>query len=109
MSVFAVETYVVRAEKADEFDPALQEFLAFKDAHPDLFAGLRSWQLHRQEVGGVAGLYAEIWEFDDLASMEETNARVFGDGAMQRISRGFHQLVEPATLSASIWRPIATR
>jgi hypothetical protein len=41
--------------------------------------------------------------------MEETNARVFGDGAMQRISRGFHQLVEPATLSASIWRPIATR
>ena len=109
MSVFAIETYVVRAEKADEFDPALQEFLAFKDAHPDLFAGLRSWHLYRQEYGGVAGLYMEVWEFDDLAGMEEANARVFADETMKGISRGFHQLVEPATFSTSIWRPVATR
>jgi len=109
MSVFAVETYVIRAEKADEFNPALQECLAFKDAHPDLFAGLRSWGLYRQQYGGVAGLYIEVWEFDDLAGMEEINARVFADETMKGISRGFHQLVEPATLSASIWRPIATR
>jgi hypothetical protein len=109
MSVFTVETYVVRAEKADEFEPALQEFLRFRDAHPEVFAGVRSWSLCRQEYGAVAGLYVEMWEFDDLAGMEETTARVFADQTMKGIQRGFHQLVDPGTFSASIWRPIAAR
>jgi len=30
MSVFIVETYVVRPEKLDEFTPALNEFIKFK-------------------------------------------------------------------------------
>jgi hypothetical protein len=109
MSVVMVETYVVKAEKVGEFDPALEEFLQFKDANPGLFAGVRSWGLHRQEYGGVAGMYAETWEFDDLAAMEEATARIFADEKMKGISRGFHQLVDPATFSASIWRPIAIR
>ena len=109
MSVLVVETYVVKAEKVDEFDPALKEFLQFKDSNPRLFAGVRSWSLHRQEYGGVAGLYAETWEFDDLGAMEKETARVFADEKMRVIQRGFHQLVDPATFSASIWRPIVTR
>jgi hypothetical protein len=109
MSVLQVETYVVRVEEADGFEPALGEFLQFRDTHPDLFSGVRSWALYRQEYGGVAGLYMEVWEFDDLAGMEEANARVFADETMKGIQRGFHQLVEPATFSASIWRPVATR
>lgn len=109
MSVLVVETYVVKAEEADEFDPALEKFLQFKDANPQLFAGVRSWSLHRQDYGSVAGLYAETWEFDDLGAMEEATARIIADEKMKAISRGFHQLVDPATFSATIWRPIATR
>lgn len=109
MSVLQVETYVVRAEEADEFEPALQEFLRHKDTHPDLFDGVRSWALYRQEYGGVAGMYMEVWEFDDLAGVEAINARVFADETMKAIQRGFHQLVDPATFRTSIWRPVATR
>jgi len=109
VSVLVVETYVVKGEKAGEFAPALEEFLQFRDAHPRLFEGVRSWSLHRQEYGGVAGLYAETWEFEDLAGMEEATARIFADGGMKRIQEGFHQLVDPATFSTSIWRPVAAR
>jgi len=103
-----VETHFVKAEKAEEFDPVLEEFLRFKEANPELFAGVRSWALHRQEYGGVAGLYAETWGFDGLGAMEEATARIFAHAQMKAISRGFHQLVDPATFSSSIWRPIAT-
>ena len=109
MSVVMVETYAVKAERAGDFEPALEEFLEFKDAIPELFAGVRSWGLYRQEFGGVAGLYAETWEFDDLASMEKITATVFADPTMKRIQAGFLQLVELTTFSASIWRPVANR
>jgi hypothetical protein len=109
MSVVVVETYVVKGDRVGEFEPALEEFLRFKDANPQLFAGVRSWGLYRQDYGGIAGLYAETWEFDDLAGMEEITARIFADPTMKGIQGGFHQLVEPTAFSASIWRPVATR
>jgi len=40
MSIFVVETYVVKSEKRDDFTPALKEFLEFKETHTELFMGL---------------------------------------------------------------------
>ncbi len=39
--------------------------------------------------------------------MEETNARIHKDAGMDAIRAAFHQMVEPATLSESVWRPVA--
>lgn len=60
MSIFVVETYVVRPEKREEFTPALNEFLKFKETHPELFVGLKSWKLYKQEFVGINGLYIEM-------------------------------------------------
>jgi hypothetical protein len=107
MTVFNVETYVVKSKKRDEFNPALHEFLKYKEEHPELFEGLISWRLFQQDIGGISGLYIEMWEFEDLEAMETITSRIFSDEGMKKISKGFHQLVEPATFSNSIWRPIA--
>jgi hypothetical protein len=48
-----------------------------------------------------------MWEFEDLEAMATITARIFSDEGMKKIQKGFHQLVEPATFSNSIWRPIA--
>jgi hypothetical protein len=42
MTVFNIETYEVKSEKRDEFNPALHEFLKYKEEHPELFEGLLS-------------------------------------------------------------------
>jgi hypothetical protein len=105
--VFVVETYVVKSEKREEFTPALNEFLRYKETHPDLFSGLRSWRLLRQDYGAVAGMYIEMWEFDNLAEMEKHTDRIFADDGMKKISKGFRQLVDPATFSCNIWSPVA--
>jgi len=107
MSILVVETYVIRPEKLSEFDPALNEFLKYKETHQELFRGLRSWRLFKQEYGAISGLYIEMWEFDSLADMETITARIFSDEGMKRISRGFHQLVEATSFSTGIWYPVA--
>jgi hypothetical protein len=106
MTVFNVETYVVKSEKRDEFNPSLQEFLKYKEEHSELFKGLLSWRLFQQEYGGISNLYIEMWEFEDLAAMETISARIFNDEGMKKISKDFNQLVEPTTFSSSIWRPV---
>ena len=106
MGVLVVETYVVRAEKLDDYDPALSEFLDFKDHHPDLFAGLISWHLWKQEYVVISDLYVEMWEYESLAEMERLSDRIFADEGMKKIGRNFHQLIEPASFSSAIWFPV---
>lgn len=107
MGVLVVETYVVRAERLDDFGPALQEFLDFKDGNPELFLGVISWRLWKQEYGGISDMYVEMWEYESLAEMERVSDRIFADEGMKRIGRGFHQLVEPTSFTTSIWYPVA--
>jgi hypothetical protein len=107
MSIFLVETYVLKTEKSTEFTPLLNEFLKYKKEHAQLFEGLKSWKLYKQKYGQIAGLYIEMWEYESLAHMEDINKRIFEDEEMKRINEDFHQLVEPATFSASIWSPVA--
>ena len=107
MSVYLVETYVVKAEKQAEFTPLLNKFLKYKKGHPKLFKGLKSWKLYKQNYGGISGMYIEMWEYESLGDLEKINTRIFKDAGMKKIATHFHQLVEPATFSASIWSPVA--
>ena len=107
MSIFVVETYVVKSEKRDDFTPALNEFLEFKKTHTELFKGLKSWKLHKQGYGSISGMYIEMWEYEDMSDMVTISSRIFSDDVMKKISKGFHKLVEPATFSTSIWNSVA--
>ena len=107
MSIHLVETYVVRAEKRAEFNSLLNEFVTFKGSHPQLFQGLISWGLHKQYYGQPAGMFIEMWEYENLAELEKNDKRIFSDDQMKKISEAFHKLVEPATFSACIWSKVA--
>ena len=107
MSIIMVETYVVHAEKSTEFTTLLDKFLKFKRAHTQLFKGLKSWKLYKQDYGQPAGMYIEMWEYKNLAQLEETDKRIFSNEGMKKISTAFHKLVEPATFSATIWSKVA--
>jgi hypothetical protein len=42
LGVFKVETYAVKSERRDEFTSARNEYLRYREAHPDLFKGLEN-------------------------------------------------------------------
>jgi hypothetical protein len=108
LGIFRVERYVVKSEKKDEFTAAMNEYLRYREAHPDLFKGLKSWRILRQEYGAVTGMYMEIAEFDSLAELETTVNRVHQDEGIKKIVRKFYEVIDSATLSDSIWSPVAT-
>jgi hypothetical protein len=102
MSIISVETYVVRTDKLVDFTALMDEFLKFKKTHPQLFKGVKSWKIYKQDYGRPAGMYVEMWEYGNLAQMEETNRRIFSDERMKKLNAVFHKLVEPATFSTAI-------
>ena len=107
MSAIMVEAYVVRAERSTEFTALLDEFLKFKKAHRQLFKGVKSWRLYKQDYGQPAGMYVEMWEYENLAQLEEIDGRIFSDAGMDRICTAFHALVDPATFTKAIWSNVA--
>ena len=107
MSIFMVETYLAKHERKSEFQKLLKEFLKFKKENPKVFEGLKSWKLLRQQYGGVANLYIEMWEFESLQEMEKTQARIHANKEMKRIIAEFNELIDQATSANFIWNSVA--
>jgi hypothetical protein len=51
-------------------------------------------------------MYMEMAEFDSLAELVTITNRVHQDEGMKKIIRRFCELIDPATLSDSIWSPV---
>jgi hypothetical protein len=82
-------------------------FLKYKEEHPGLFVGLKSWKLFKQDLGQPAGMYIEMWKYENYAEYEKNDGRIFADEGMKKISTDFHKLVDPNSFSATIWSPVA--
>lgn len=106
MSVFYVETYVVKAEKQKEYKLLLERLIKYKKNHPKLFQGVKSYKIFRQEFGMPAGMYIVIWEYNNRNDIDKVNNRIHKDKEIQKIHKAFHLLIEPATFSGNIWRQI---
>jgi hypothetical protein len=107
MSMILVETYMVRHEKQAEFQSSLKEFIKYKERHPKLFEGVKSWRLLKQFSGGLANAYVELWEFDSLLDMERCSARIFKTKEGKKIQKDFYDEIDNATFTRSIWNSVA--
>ena len=63
----------------------MKEYLEYKETHPGLFKGLKSFRMWRQDYGAVTGMYMEMAEFDSLAELETTVNRVHQDEGIKKI------------------------
>jgi hypothetical protein len=106
MSIYLVETYVLRVEKHAAYHQQLKGFLKYKEGHSMLFKGLKSWKLFKQDLGQPAGMYIEMWEYENYAEYEKNDGCIFADEGMKKISAEFHKLVEPNSFSATIWSSV---
>jgi hypothetical protein len=103
MTVFMVETYVVKPEK-------LSEFTAYKEKWKKFFAKwlkeVKSYKMFTQLFGGNWGGYVEMWEFENLADCEKFFNRVMQSDYTTKLYPEFASLVVPATYSISAWNPV---
>ena len=97
MTIFVVETYVVKPGKQGELILLLQRMREYKEKNPEGFKEMKSKRIFSQMFGGVSGGYVELNEFDSVADAERYIARTDKDeGApsekkvRRRISFGTH-------------------
>jgi len=103
LTIFVVETVVVKPEKHEEFKLLMQRVLKYKQENPELFKEVKSWKLFRQMFGGTAGAYVSMWEFENLTDLEKCWAKEDKDKEFQKMHQELLQFIEPATFFMEIW------
>jgi len=106
MTVFIVETYVVKPGKQEEFMSLLQRILRYKKENPERFKEMKSKKIFSQTFGGVSGRYIEMNEFDNMADAEKYIARVSKDKGFMKLYQEAKLLLVPATYSENVWNAV---
>ena len=106
MSIFIVETYVVKSEQRDAFLSAVRRILTYKQEHPEKFQEMKSKRIFSQLFGGIVGGFIEMNEFDSLADAEQYMSRVFQDDEFIKLYHAAKLHLVPATYSLNVWKTI---
>jgi len=106
MTIFLVETYVVKPEKLAEFTAYRKKLSQWMKEHSELFKEVKSYRMFTQRFGGIYGGYVEMWEFENLADFEKCNNRQMQSEYLKTVEQELWAFVVPATYSVSIWNPV---
>jgi hypothetical protein len=102
MTIFKVETYVVKPEKQEEYMALVEKWVAYIK-NKEKCKELKSWKLFSQTIVGTMGLYMEMGEFESLADYEKMMNRIIQDKEFLTTFLSFYDCVVPATDSINIW------
>lgn len=108
MTVFVVETYVIKPEKQAEFvtyKEKWKKFFAFREK-PEFFREVKSHKLFAQVLGGNYGGYVEMWEFENLADCEKFSNKLMQSDYMTKLYPEFASLIVPATHVMNTWNSV---
>ncbi len=106
MSVFIIETFVVKTEKQSEFKSLMQKGLQYMKENPEKFKEMKSWKLYTQTFGSMSGAYIGQTEYDSLAEFEKLNARLSKDRESSELSQEVNATIDMTTYSMTVWEPV---
>jgi len=108
MTVFRVETYVIKPEKQEEYLAIMKKWVAYIKKKKEKCKELKSWRLFSQMIGGNSGGYVEMGEFESLADFEKFMNRTFHGQKelIKTIVSRFTTCVVLGTYSVNIWSSV---
>jgi len=108
MTLFKVETYVIKPEKLDEYRTIMKKWVSYIKKNEEKCKELKSWKLFSQMTGDTSGGYVEMSEFESLADFEKFMHRIFhgNDKLIAMIVSGFTTCVLSGTYSMNIWNSV---
>ena len=105
LSVFLVETYVLKPEKQAElaaYKKKWRKFFGYKDGRLLSFKEEKSHRMFSQLIGNADG-YVEMFEFESLAGIERFLGKLMKSGYMTKLYPVFISLIVPDSRSTSVW------
>jgi hypothetical protein len=108
MTVFHVETYVIKPEKQEQYMALMKKWAAYIKKNKEKCKEVKSWKLLSQMIGGNTGGYVEMGEFASLADYEKFIKKTFHgqEEFFKTIASGFTSCVVPGTYSMNVWNSI---
>lgn len=108
MTVFKVETYVIKPEKQEEYRTTMKKWAAYIKKNKEKCKELRSWKLFSQIISSNAGGYVEMSEFENLTDYEKFISKTFHgpEQFFKMIMSVFTTCIVPGTYSVSIWNSV---
>jgi len=106
VTVFFVETYVIKPDKLGEFTAFFKKLMEWVKKNPDLFKEVKSFKLFSHGLGGKYGTYVEMWELESLADCEKWMNKIMKSEYITTYQPEAMSLTVPGTLSTEIWNPV---
>ena len=108
MTVFKVETYIIKPDKKEEYMAIIKKWAAYIKKNKEKCKELKSWKLFSQMIGGNIGGYVELGKFENLAEYEKFINRIEQDEEFITTiaSPFFNNCLVPATYSLNIWNSV---
>ena len=107
MTVFMVETYLVKPDKLGEFAAFLKKTDAFMKKRPDLYKEIKSHKHFSHFIGGNLGGFVTMMEIESLSDAEKVYKKFMEDKEFRTdIQAEWAALLVPGTYSLSIWNPV---
>ena len=106
ITVFIVETYVVKPGKQGELMTLLKRIAEYKKENPEKFKEMKSKKIFSQMFGGISGGFIEMIEFDNMVDAEKYMAREEKDEEFMKLYQEAMLLLVPATYSMNVWKSV---
>lgn len=107
MTIFKVESYVIKPERSEEYHAIVKEWTAYMKKNKEKCKELKSWKLFSKMIGDNVSACIEMWELESLADYEKLMNRIMQDKEFQAMSLPFSRdCLVPATYSVEIWNSI---
>ena len=101
VTVFMVETYVVKPEKQGEVMALWQKALKYMKDHPEKTKA-KSTKIFTQVFGGNFGAFVSMSEYDSIADWEKEYAIMMQDEAYMKLFQESMAFMVPGTFSINI-------
>jgi hypothetical protein len=107
MTIFLIDTYVIKPDKLSEFRAFLKKYIEWEKKRLDLTKEVKSHKIFSHMIGGKWGGYVEMWEVENLADLEKFMTRAMQDEEfLSTIYPEFAKLSVPASESMDIWNSV---
>jgi hypothetical protein len=106
MTVFMVETYIVKPDKLGEAAAHFKKFETWVKEHPELLKEVKSTKIFTHLLGGNWGGYVVMTEFENLAEGEKWENKFMKSGYMTTLYPEWASLLVAGSYSISIWNSV---
>lgn len=106
MTIFSVETWIVKPDKLGEFPAYHKKMETWMKKHPELFKEVKSVKVFSHMLGGNWGGYVYMTEFENLADFEKSMNKSMKSDFMTKLAPEFESLIVAGSYSINIWNSV---